>query len=128
MSTRGYVKGGNKYYFISSDAYPDFARKTLKKALKRCKNQSYQCVIKHANNIAGFEWINKNISADKEFRESIFCEYGWEIFPKTDKLKLIQRLKHKKVGDKIKFYQKRGNKMIHIKGSDLDADIIPKDW
>ena len=128
MSTRGYLKAGNEYYFIQSDAYQDFARPTLTKALKLCKNDNHLCVIRHANQIAGFDWIMKNEPADKEFRENIFCEYGWEIFPKSDKLKLRQTLTHKKVGNKIKFYQKVGNKMIHIKGSDMDSGRIPEKY
>ena len=119
MSTRGYVKAGKDYYFMRSDAYPSFARATLEKALRKCKDKTYGCVIKHANKIAGFTWIMKSETAEKKWRMGVFCEYGWEIFPKTRKVKLIQRLTHRKKGNKYKFYQKIGNKMYHIKDSDL---------
>lgn len=119
MSTRGYVKAGKDYYFIRSDAYPSFARTTLEKALRKCKNNTYDCVIKHANKIAGFTWIMKSEPAEKDWRMGVFCEYGWEIFPKIKKVKLIQSLTHRKKGDKHKFYQKIGNKLYHIKDSDF---------
>lgn len=126
MSTRGYVKAGKDYYFIGSDAYPDFARPTLKKALRRCKDGTYNCVIREANKIVGDEWIIVDEPVDKEWRMGIFCSYGWEIFPKSKKVKLKQKLIHRKVGGKIKFYQKIGDKMICIKGKDLDANIFER--
>ena len=125
MSTRGYIKAGKDYYFIRSDAYPDFARPTLEEALRRCKDKTYSCVIGQANKLAKFGWILVDEPVDKKWRMGIFCSYGWEIIPKEKKVKLIQSLIRRKVGDRIKFYQKIGDKMVHIKGSDLDKGILP---
>ena len=124
MSTRGYLKAGKDYYFIGSDAYPSFVRPVLQKALRRCKDGTYNCVIREANRIAEFKWIDVNEPVDKEWRMGIFCSYGWEIFPKSKKVKLKQKLIHRKVGGKIKFYQKIGGKTIYIKDKDLNADMV----
>ena len=85
MSTRGNVKVGNNYYYISSDAYPEFTRKHFKLALVEMKTPTPRAFVAAANRAAGFKqggkWIEGKV--DKEWRDSFYNEYDWKVNLKT---------------------------------------------
>lgn len=85
MSTRGSLRIGRKRYYIRSDAYPSFARRVLKGALKRSKTKTG--FIKTANKIAGFKWITG--IAPKGFGYP-FEEYKWKVSLKQKKIKCLR--------------------------------------
>ena len=87
MSTRGIAEINEEKHYIGSDAYPSFAKKTLKKAMTRLlKNVNYKYwdtqrrveqFILFANSEAGFIWIEFEVFTEK--LTPLFEEYRWII-------------------------------------------------
>lgn len=80
MATRGSLHVGGKRYYISSDAYPSFARKIFKRALAIMKYNGYKKTtrnfIRLCNELVGAKWIRG--LAPKSFKYP-FEEYIWYV-------------------------------------------------
>lgn len=89
MGTRGILKIGSKYYYMSSDSSPTYATPILRKVAKEAKDKSTRDIVKLANELgSGSDWIRAS-GATKSFRQGIWCEYGYELKPKKGTVKQI---------------------------------------
>ena len=88
MATKGAVKIKNTYYYISSDAYPSFAKKILLKAVKISKTPRE--FITNANKLAGHKWIAGRVS--KKWLNTPFCEHIYEVNLRTKSVRKLRTI------------------------------------
>jgi len=90
MSTRGRLIVGGQEYYISSDAYPKFAKRIFREALRWWKGTSGKYAdefVATCNEIAGFAWIQKFWSeSSKRTFGWPFEEYRWKVNLRTGKV------------------------------------------
>lgn len=127
MSTRGSIKIANRYLYISSDAYPEFANKVLAKTMAEKPRDIYEFIDK-ANDNAGFEWIHYH-SGGSGYINSIFEEYRYAVNLHSHTFHLDRLHNARHTNEISKDLKSRGfilDRQGHIVGHNDKTDAITK--